>query len=181
VPELGDIVEKVSQMFWGSALVEFRVKMTQKAKILRSVNVVIPRMARTMLKESVLEEKHHMAEAMRKPIMSHRILGSEKNRRYLLSCSSTKIIRLAKTGVHGVRDETLPSTRGKELTHLLQTLAKRKRLLEQMTKMADLLSQHDPVVSAYELLELMFRVVVRHMHRQEWKRVPPCESGDLFQ
>jgi hypothetical protein len=181
VPELGDIVEKVSQMFWGSALVEFRVKMTQKAKILRSVNVVIPRMARTMLKESVLEEKHHVAEAMRKSIMSHRILGSEKNRRYLLSCSSTKITRLAKTRAHGVRDETLPSTRGKELTHLLQTLAKRKRLLEQMTKMADLLSQHDPVVSAYELLELMFRVVVRHMHRQEWKRVPPCDSGDLPQ
>jgi len=169
VHDLCNIAEDVSQRFWGGAVKEFRAKMSKRAGTLKSVSVVIPKVAKPMLRRYILEERQKVAVAIEECVMSQRIFSSEKNQQYLLSCSHEKIVSLVKKYANGKGDKISQSTDRARLIDLLENLGKFKLQLDRQIRMVDVLDQHTPAISAYTLLEVMFHIVIAHMYRKEWR------------
>ncbi len=166
---LSDVMENVSEMFWGQALAEFRHKVSEKEDLLMSVKPVIPETAKKMFREYLLEEKREVAKAIKECVMSQSLLGSDKNRQYVLSCSHEKISRLIKKYASGAEAQASQQTERAKLTAFLEGLAELKLRLEEQRRVAGLLTQSARRISAYDLLELMFHIVLTHMYRHEWK------------
>jgi len=177
--ELARVLRDVSRKFWSSAAVEFRKKMASRAPLMKSVNAVIPDMAREMLKEYVFEQKQNMAAVVRRCVMSQRLFDSHKNRHFLLSCSHKKIILFMKKYATGVGAEAFQPGEREQRVRFLQKLGRVKGRLEKQIKISDLLDQPNPVISAYDLLGLMHHMVLKHMYRKGWGPLLPRQGRDL--
>ncbi|MDY6990272.1 MAG: hypothetical protein SWQ30_19695 [Thermodesulfobacteriota bacterium] len=176
--ELVRVLRDVSRKFWGSAAVEFREKMASKAQRMKSVNVAISDRPKEMLKEYVFEQERYMAAVVRRCVMSQSLFDSHKNRQHLLSCSHEKITLLAKKYAKGAGTQASQPGEREQRVRFLQKLGRVKGRLEKQIKISDLLDQPNPVLSAYDLLDLMHHIVLRHMYRQKWGPLPLRPAGD---
>jgi serine/threonine protein kinase len=166
--ELSDTLGEVTRMFWGNADVEFATKMANKEDMFKSLNISIPEKAQKLLKEFVLKEKENIIDEIEKRINSQDIAISSKDCQYLLSCSYEKSRGLRKKWESRAESHAAQSLHRSEIVNLLQDLEKLKLRLEPRTQMLHLLAQSNPKISAYELLQTMFNIVLKQMHKEEW-------------
>ncbi len=164
---LSDTFKTSSQLFWSSAADEFRKSLSKKEEILKSVEVFVPENARTMFLEDVLKEKNNVGETIRKYVVSQVILSSKKNRKSLIQSSLEKIVRYRTKLEKGGIPETSLEGR-KKIIKLLQDLETLKLQWEKQDQWISILQQPRPRMSVYDLLELMFNIVLRTMYNPEW-------------
>jgi ATP-dependent exoDNAse (exonuclease V) beta subunit len=165
---LADVVINVSQIFWRSAASEFNTKLAEKEKILKSLDVFIEDATRRMLKDFVLDEKQEIAQRIDQCVNSKEIPISARDRQYLLSCSREKTYQLRKKWQKRSEAKTATSLDRSRIITFLEILERLKSELDQKAQIQDLLDQSSSRISAHQLLEIMFDVVLKQMYREQW-------------
>ncbi len=159
----------VNEMFWNSAVTEFREKLTAREETLKSLSITVLDQARKMFKDFVLEEKRMTDDQIQKCINSRNVPMSAKDRQVLLTCSYEKTNQFRKRWQNKAEAQARPGIDKSQILSLLEELAKRKLQLERQEKMLKLLEHSGVEISAYELLEFMFELVLNRMYGEEWE------------
>ena len=94
---------------------------------------------------------------------------SAKDRQVLLTCSYEKTKQLRNRWEDTLETQTRPGVDKSQILSLLEELARGKFQLERQEKMLKLLEHSGVEISAYELLEFMFELVLRRMYGEEWE------------
>jgi len=169
-----DVFGRVSRMFWNSAIAEFSEKLSEKGEILKSIEPIIPENTKILLNMYVLNEKSSLSATIRECINSQEIFDSKEDRDYLLDYSSYRIGRLKENWKNGLNVPEAPSEDRTQIIKLLQFLENVKMQSEQLASILKKLKQPIPTVSVYDLLQFMFRIVLKFMYKKEWGAL----SGD---
>ena len=153
----------VQEAFWRSAVGEFKEKMTQREDTFRSLNVQVFAKAKKMFRETVSVERQHIADQIDQRVNSQSLPMSAKDRRLLISCSYQKTRDLRNKWEIGpvAMKKKIDKSR---VILLLRDLEELKFQLESQTEMLQLLDQPAPEISAYKLMEFMFRHVLLRLH-----------------
>jgi hypothetical protein len=159
----------VNEMFWNSAVTEFREKLTAREETLKSLSITVLDQARKMFRGFVLDEKRTIDDQVHQCINSRNIPMSAKNRQVLLTCSYEKIKQLRKRWENTAEAQTRPGIDTSQILALLGELGRLKLQLERQEKMLKLLDHSGVDISAYELLEFMFELVLKRMYGEQWE------------
>lgn len=157
-----------STLFWNSALNEFREKTSENSKILNSVELIIPEIAKELLKENVVSVKDTIETAIQKRVVSQVIFSSNKNRKHLIKCSLEELSKYKNKWEKGVNTPKTTDEVRSQIVRLLQDLEGMKLQLEQQNQIYDLLNQSYPRMTVYQLLDVMFTIILKAMHNEEW-------------
>ena len=122
-----------------------------------------------MFKGFVLEEKRIIDDQIQKCVNSRNVPMSAKDRQVLLTCSYEKTNQFRKRWQHKTEAQSRPGIDKSQILSMLDELAKRKLQLERQAKMLKLLENSGVEISAYELLEFMFELVLNRMYGEEWE------------
>jgi hypothetical protein len=157
----------VNEAFWNSAVGEFKEKMAQKEETFQSLNVQIFDRANKMFREIASDERQLLANEIDQRVNTQSIPMSGKDRQLLISCSYQKTKDLRKKWESDPGDQKKQIDRSLVIL-LLRDLEGLKLQLELRTQMLQLLDQSAPNISAYGVLEFMFRLVLNRMHGVQW-------------
>jgi hypothetical protein len=170
----------VNEMFWNSAVTEFREKLSAREETLQSLSIIVLDQASKMFGGFVLDEKRTVTDKIQQCVNSRNIPMSAKDRQVLLACSYEKANQLRKRWQNAAEAQTRPGIDKRSILSLLGELAKHKLQLERQEKMLKLLEQSGVEISAYELLEFMFEFLLRRMYGEEseWSVVGDWDATD---
>ncbi len=157
-----------NETFWKSAVNEFREKIAQREEIFRSLNISILDRAKEMFREFALDERRNIADEIHQCVFHHNMPMSAKDRQFLGSCSYEKTKQLRKKWESRPETRTGHKVDTSQIVSLLRNLEELKLRLKQQTQLLELSNQSTPNISAYELLEYMFSLVLRRMYTEEW-------------
>jgi serine/threonine protein kinase len=165
------ILEDASRRFWHNAAAEFQVKMDEKEKSLRAIEMVLPETVNYMFGKVLAKERKSLALAIKECVDSQTIFENEQIRRQLMQSSYAKTCKFMadlenKTGRSP--DSDRPRT---EAITFLRHLADLKALFGQHVYMQKKISHPEPKVSSYDILTFMFNVVLNNMYLPQWKPV----------
>ncbi len=181
---MADIFKQSSRMFWASAADEFTERTEARKERLESVEIYVPEKAQKMLLREILKEREHTVKKIRKYVLSQVMFSKNKDRKSLIRSSLEKIVRYRTKLEKGGIPET-PLEIRKKIVNWLQGLEELKLQSEREERWTTLLKRSKPRTSAYELLELMFTLVLKSMYKEEWGTLsgnrqiaPPDEADD---
>jgi serine/threonine protein kinase len=154
---------RANEAFWNSAVGEFKEKMAQKQDTLKSLKVQVFDQAKKMFREIASDEREQITAEIDQWVNCQSLPMSAKDRQLLISSSYQKTKELRKKWENGpiAKEKKIDKSR---VILLLRDLEELKLQLEIQTGMLQLLNQPAPVISAYKLMEFMFRQVLNRMH-----------------
>lgn len=170
-----------SRRFWASAAREFAEKTRAREQTLRSVEVVLTDNGRELLLAEAVQNRNHLIKQMQQLVKGQKIFVSEKSHRDLVRAPHQIITRCRKNWEDGVNvPESRPEIRD-TIIRMLGKLESLKLAAESRLRAIRLLERDVPVVSALDLLELMFRVGLAVMYRDVWgelseENLPPIDG-----
>jgi serine/threonine protein kinase len=163
-----DVFEEASRIFWHSAVSEFQGKIAESEKSLKAVVVDLTETVKYMFGRTLVKEKKSIVRAIKKCVDSQNIFEKDPIRDLLLRCSYAKTCQFkADLEIKAKRAGNLSPPRTEAIT-FLHKLADLKALFGQLVYVQKLLSQPEPKMSAYDILNFMFNVVFNNMYRSEW-------------
>jgi hypothetical protein len=157
----------VNEMFWNSAVTEFREKLTAREETLKSLSITVLDQARKMFRGFVLDEKRTLDDQIQQCVNSRNVPMSAKDRQVLLTCSHEKTSQLRKKWENTAEAQTRSGIDKSQILSLLGELEKLQVQLERQEKTLKLLENSGVDISAYELLEFMFELVLKRMYGEE--------------
>ena len=164
-----DIFEEASRMFWHSAVVEFQVKVGDKEKTLKAIEVLLPETVKYMFGKVVVKERKTLALAIKEFVESQNIFEKEQIREQLKNSSYAKTCQFkAELENNAKRSQNSGGLRMEAIT-FLHRLADLKALFGQHIYMHKLLSKPEARVTAHDILTFMFNVVLNNMYPPQWK------------
>jgi len=165
---INDLFKKGSHLFWHTALNEFVEKLRVKEDMLRALEVRLPPTIKELFKHELGIENDRINKIIWKQIDGQNIFKSRKSRK-ILSESSYQIIgqykAKCKSGVN------IPKSKSKirKLTvKFLTDLEHLKLQSEQLAHTNEILDMPTATLSVYDLLELMFNIVLKAMYLDDW-------------
>jgi len=163
------IFEEASRMFWHSAVVEFRVKVDEKEKSLRAIEVLLPDTVKYMFGKVLAKERKSLAHAIKECVESQNIFEKQQIREQLMNSSYAKTCQFKVDLENNAgRSQNSKGLRMEAITFLHQ-LADLKALFGQHIYMVKLLSRPQAKVSVHDILTFMFNVVLNNMYPPQWK------------
>ena len=157
----------VNEMFWNSAVTEFREKLSAREETLKSLSITVLEQARKMFRGFVLDEKRTLDDQIQQCVNSRNVPMSAKDRQVLLTCSHEKTSQLRKKWENTAEAQTRSGIDKSQILSLLGELEKLQVQLERQEKTLKLLENSGVDISAYELLEFMFELVLKRMYGEE--------------
>jgi len=164
-----EVYKELSYTFWKTAKEEFDAKVNKSESMLKALKIVIPEQLQQRFKTYLREKKHESDSRIKAFIQSQTHFQTQKNRQSLLCCSYEAVCRLKakyqqpeQTGK--IADGKIPPT-----FQLLEDLAILKMESEKLAKMIQTLDADVPGVSVYDVLVIMFGIVVDAMYQTEWE------------
>jgi len=178
-----DIFEEASRLFWHSAVVEFQVKLGEKEKTLKAIEVILPETVKYMFGKVLVKERKSLALAIKECVELQNIFEKEQIREQLMNSSYAKTCQFkAELENNAKRSQNSGGLRTEAITFLHQ-LADLKALFGQHIYMHKLLSKPEARVTVHDILTFMFNVVLNNMYRPQWKplfgeAVNTCDMPD---
>lgn len=173
-----EVFKICSRVFWFNASAEFRKKLKTYRPVLSEVRVEIPVRARRMLREELMFLRTEGVKRMRRLVMGQALFRSEESRRALMRAAPEAVARYrrvweSRTGM----PETPPEIR-RQVLEVLRTLERVKGEQARRAEIVERLEKRRPMLTAFQILEIMFNVVLNAMYRPEWGRLTE-EVGDI--
>ena len=166
-----NIFEKASRTFWQSAAREFQLKMGEKEKTLRAIEITVPDTVKYMFGKVLAKERQSLAIAIKKCVESQNIFEKKQIREQLMNSSYAKTCKFMEDlSNNSKRSQNSTALRNEAIT-FLQKLANLKALFGQHIYMVKLLSNPEAKLSVHDVLTFMFNVVVNNMYRPEWENL----------
>lgn len=173
-----EVFKICSRVFWFNATTEFRRKLKTYRPVLQEVRVEIPNRARRMLREEVIFLRSEGVKRMRRLVRGSGLFRSEESRRSLIRATPAAVARYRRAWEVGQgMPRTSPETR-RRLLEVLRTLERYKIEQLRRTDTLELLEKPRATLTAFEILEIMFNVVLNTMYRPEWGRLAE-DVGDI--
>jgi serine/threonine protein kinase len=177
--EFYEAFKKASQMFWFTAVDEFKSKTSQKEEHLQSVEVDVPDQARDMLRKELLKGKQITAGRIKRYVNNQAAFKEEKLCQGLICASRQKISELkAKL----TKDLGNPKKLSKEKTLAIKVLTDLEQLKlqsENLLRLIKELGKPNLIINAHELIELMFDIILQAMYLEEWGELSAAEGIQL--
>ncbi len=165
---LNDLFKRGSHLFWHTALNEFIEKLRIKEDMLKTLVIQLPPKVKELFKHELRLENDRINKIIWKQIDSQNIFKSLKSRK-ILSESSYQIIGQYKAKCEsGLNIPKSKSNIRKMTVKFLADLEHLKLQSEQLAQTFELLDQRITTLSVYDLLELMFNVVLKAMYLEDW-------------
>ncbi len=165
---LTDLFQKGSHFFWHTAAKEFKEKLRIKENMLKTLIITLPHDVKRMLKREINIENDRVNKIIWKQIDSQNIFKSRKSRKILLE-ASYEIIGKYKNKCESGQNIPKSKTNLRKLTNkFFQEMEYLKLQSEQLAHTVALLDQRPTLISVYDLLELMFNIVLKAMYLEEW-------------
>ena len=164
-----NLFEEASRVFWHSAVNEFQVKMDEKEKSLKAIALVLPETVNYMFGKVLAKERKSLALAIKESVESQTIFEQEPIRRHLMKSSYAKTCRFMANLENKIRRSQDSDVPRAEAITFLRHLAGLKALFGQHVYMQKLISHPEPKISAFDILNFMFHVVLNNMYPPQWK------------
>ena len=164
-----DVFEKASRIFWQSAVKEFRLKMAEKEKSLRAIEVAVPETVKSMFGKVLAKERLSLALAIKKCVESQNIFEKRQIREQLMNSSYVKTCKFKEDLTNSSRGSQNSNALRTEAIIFLDKLINLKALFGQHIHMAKILSGRRNKLSSHDILTFMFNVVLNNMYRFEWE------------
>jgi len=165
---LNDLFKKGSHLFWHTALNEFVEKLRIKEDMLKALSIQLPPKVKALFKQELHLENDRVNKIIWQQIDSQNIFKSLKSRK-ILSESSYQIIGQYKAKCEsGLNIPKSKSNIRKLTVKFLADLEHLKLQSEQLDQTIEKLNQTVTTLSVYELLELMFNIVLKAMYLEDW-------------
>ncbi len=158
------ILEEASLMYWQIAVAEFEEKIKEKAKTLKYISLIVSNDSKKMLTADISAAQKRLITSAKNIIESQTVFTSDKLKKSLLSATFTKINQL-KTEFKSNKATLNFQPEQKEQARLvLEELEHLKRQSSHLASVLKLLHKPVPMISSYDLLKVMFYMVLLHMH-----------------
>ncbi|MDM8553253.1 serine/threonine-protein kinase [Desulfococcaceae bacterium HSG7] len=165
---LTELFKKGSHSFWCTAVREFKEKLRTREDMLKSLIVTLPHNVKLMLKREINFENDRVNKIIWKQVDSQNIFKSRKSRKILIE-ASCEVIGQYKLKCESGRNTSDSKTKLRKLTvKFFQKLEYLKLQSQQLAHTIALLDQRPTTISVYELLELMFNIVLKAMYLEDW-------------
>ncbi len=164
-----DLLKKVNHSFWESAVQECITNVNQNKKLLKSVQANIPEEARAMLLDNLRDERLRHTEKIKEKINTQTPFPLEETKEQIIKASSQQISELKKKW-EGCRTDI-----HSQKILWLKDLKIDKKELEKLDKTIKSVVKEDIEFTVYDLLELMFSMVLCKMHQTGWG----CFNNDI--
>jgi hypothetical protein len=173
-----EVFKICSRVFWFNATTEFRRKLKTYRPVLQEVRVEIPLRARRMLRDELYFLRSESVKRARRLVRGQGLFRSEESRRSLLRATPEAVARYRRAWEAGNgMPRTTPETR-RQLLEVLRTLERYKIEQGRRAESIALLEKRRPTLTTFEILEIMFNVVLNAMYRPEWGRLAE-DVGDI--
>ncbi len=160
-----EFMESVNYMFWESAVSEYRTNMKNKQKLLQYITTVIPQNAGEMLLDSLRSERVGLSKIIKEQIASQDMFKSEKSIEFLSKSDSEQLAALKTKVEKGEKPEK------ERIIEYLNNLEKLKKRLAEQDDTIRRLNEPELKLSAYELMDIMFKIVFRRMYQDIWGEI----------
>jgi len=162
------VLKDVSRLFWQSAEDEFKLKMKQKAEVLKEAEIPLPQNAIEMIRNHTSHQIEEIDKMIHKMVDSQEIFTNENIRKQLVNSSYDKIEQFKKK-IENQESSLVTQLADKEQTiKLLEGISQLKLQREDVVRMKDSLSFPKVSFSAGTLMEFMFGVVSKTMYPEQW-------------
>jgi serine/threonine protein kinase len=167
-----EVFEDASRMFWHSAVVEFKGKMEESEKILKSIAVALPESVQYMFGKVLTKELRSIALSIKSCVDNQNIFVKGQIREVLLKASHSKVCQLKADLESKTKPSENPAGPRTEAIAFLHKLSDLKAQFVHHAYMQKRLSKPEASLSAHDILTFMFNVMLNNMYRSEWK--PLC-------
>jgi len=165
---LNDLFKRGSHLFWHTALNEFVEKLRVNEDMLRALEIRLPPQIKELFKHELSIEDDRINKIIWKQIDGQSIFKSRKSRK-ILSESSYQIIGQYKAKCESGLNIPKSKSKIRKLTvKFLTDLEHLKLQSEQLAHTNEILNLPAATLSVYDLLELMFNIVLKAMYLEDW-------------
>ena len=165
--DLAEVFRGCSRVFWKCAANEFGEIDEKDRGLLESLKVTFNNTVSEMLKHEALKENTMLSDTLKTRVSSQEILRKEKALQHLMRSSSGEIGSLKMNWKRGRSAPERSSAADEEVFQFLQDLEQLKKRIEINRSIVDILNGDKKTMSALELLQLLFGVVLSSMSKEE--------------
>jgi len=162
-----ETLAEASRLFWSCAMDEFERKTTEKEKKLKYISLIITANIKELFLPMVQETHRQLKEAVKKLILEQTAFKSGKIKKSLFSASYIKVSRF-KLKFTDDADSSLSEADRKKAIAVLNELEILKKQTAQLTVVLKIINKSVPIISSYDLLRVMFYIVLVNMHQNIW-------------
>ena len=169
-------VKAMSRKFWSAAAKDIKTSLTEFSDPLNQLNLAVPEAMAPAMSAELKREVACLDAAIRKHVSYSPLFKSEKNKKFLLEASSDNI---AKQIAKWDNVQSLPDHHRKVAPRMVSFLKNLNRLKSGAAEKREAIANIEVPphrVSAYSVLEAMFQIAFRAMHKSQWKTPPAPEE-----
>jgi len=173
--DTGKALGEASRTFWAASVNEFERKTDEKEKKLKYISLILTADIKELFLPMVQQTHRQLQEAVKNRIMEQTAFKSEKLKKSLFSAPYLKVSRFKLKFTDDAADTHMPEAERKMALAVLNELEILKKQSGQLAAALKLLEKSVPIISSYDLLKVMFTIVLVHMHQNVWGVVKPEE------
>ncbi len=166
------------KLFWGVAYQEFKAALSRDEHLFKSVAVTLPDNVREMIHKTIVTERSQIQESIGMTVISQAFFDSYDKRKSLIQGSLKDIKGLRKRMEREKKSEKA-SIREKQRKAVvfLKKLEYLKTQAEHHDRMGKLLEKSSVQMTVFQILEIMFQIVVSSMYKPEWGKLDMANEG----
>jgi serine/threonine protein kinase len=177
--EFHQAFKKASQMFWYAAVNEFNIKTDEKEEHLKSVEVVVPDHGRDMLRKELLKGRAITVGRIKRYVNTQDVFKEEKICQGLICAPRQKVNKMKSKLTDGVSNPQKMTAAKAMAVKVLEDLEHLKLQSENLSRLIKELAKPELTLNAYDLIELMFDIVLQVMYREDWGELSAAEGIEL--
>jgi hypothetical protein len=170
----GETLAETNRMFWSSSMAEFEKKIEAHERQLKYISLILTGTIKEFLLPKTQQAHRQLREAVKNHVMKQTVFTSDKLKKNLRSASYIKISRF-KLKFTDDADANMTEAARKKALAVLMKLEILKKQTSQLDAMLKILDKSVPIISSYDLLKVMFTIVLLHMHQNLWGVIIPQE------
>ena len=165
-----EVFVEASRTFWKAAYTEFESKRQENEKRLNYISLIATKESKFLLSRLISSAHKSVAKTMRHTIASQNIFKGDKIRKSLYAAPQLKVNQFKMKFINE-QAQKLPTEEREAAANILDELIYLKKQSAQLTSAADVMKKSVPVISAYDLLNTIFIIVLVNMHQDNWGTV----------
>ncbi len=173
-------VKAMSQKFWSAAATDIKTQLSASSDVLNQLTLSVPEAMAPSIQAELEREKARIHLAIQKHVSLSPLFKSKKNRDFLLKASSATIVKQVARWKSGEQFSDQHRKVAPQMVAFLNNLNRLKQGLSEKRRAIDTFADPPHEVSAYSLLEAMFQIAFRAMHKSRWNALP-ITTGDSDQ
>jgi hypothetical protein len=162
-----EIIAEASRKFWSEASKEFEIKIQENMNRLNYISAIVTKESKLQLIRLISDTHESLLKTMQQVIDSQDIFKSDKIRKSLKAAPHLKVQQF-KMKFMKEQAKTLPPEERQTAIKTLNVLIYLKKQSAQLMSAAGAMEKSVPIITAHDLLNTIFIMVLINMHQSNW-------------